>query len=284
MKKILKNIYYADNHHGVLVGAITTKQGIILVDSPLLTDSVRSYLTDLEGLEAGEDRLIIYLDAHPDRSLGAKLMETRVMAQKHTFDAYKKRSAVFKGNKFETGSDWEFYSGFPGIRWEKPSMSFSEKVELHWGDMLVIAEHHPGPQPGACWVVIPEKKVAFIGDAVMVKQPPFFADANIPEWIEMLDLMLSDEYKDYRFYSSRCGKVDEKDIKTMRKFLLDTHKKLERIAKRKGAPEDTEKLINRMLDNINPPAKQKVTYEYRLRYGLKHYYINQYVVDDAEDN
>ena len=284
MKKILKNIYYSTDYHGVLVGAIELERGVILIDSPLLIDSVRSWITEVNELDAGPDRIMIYLDAHPDRSLGAKLMDTRVLAQQQTFNDYRKRTAVFKGNKFETGSDWEFYSGFPGIRWEKPSLSFTENITLHWGDLDVVVEHHPGPQDGACWVTIPEKKVAFIGDAVMVKQPPFFAEADLPKWIDTLDVMLSEDFKDYRFFSSRSGKVDEKDIRNMRKCLVDAHKKLERLGKRKAKPEDTERLINKLLENFNPPAKHKITYEYRLRYGLKNYYSNHYIEENPEGN
>ena len=284
MKKILKNIYYSNDFHGVLVGAIAFDRGVILIDSPLLTDSVRTWTTEVNELEAGPDRIMIYLDAHPDRSLGAKLMDIRVLAQHETYVEYRKRSAVFKGNKFETGSDWEFYSGFPGIRWEKPSICFTDKVVFHWSDMEVVIEHHPGPQEGACWVEIPGKKVAFIGDAVMTKQPPFFAKANIPKWIETLDLMLSPEYQDYRFFSSRSGKVNEKDIKSMRKYLVDAHKKIERIAKRKGKPEDTEKLINKLVDNSNSLVKHRITHEFRLRYGLKNYYIKNYIEEFPEES
>ncbi len=283
MKKILKNIYYASDFHGVLVGAIELERGVILIDSPLLTDSVRTWTMEVNELEAGPDRMMVYLDAHPDRSLGAKLMDIRVLAQQETSNVYKKRAAVFKGNKSETGSDWEYYSGFPGIRWEKPSISFTEKINIHWGDLEVVVEHHPGPQSGACWVVIPNKRIVFIGDAVMTKQPPFFAEANIPKWVETLDVLLSKEYENFKFFSSRSGKVDEKDIRSMRKYLIDAKKKIERVAKRKGKPEDTEKLINKMLENTNPPVKHKITYEYRLRYGLKNYYANHYVEENPEE-
>jgi glyoxylase-like metal-dependent hydrolase (beta-lactamase superfamily II) len=283
MKRILKNIYFSNDYHGVLVGAIELERGVILIDSPLLTDSVRDWMAEVDELDAGPERLLVYLDSHPDRSLGAKLMDIKVLAQKATFDDYRKMSAVFKGNKFETGSDWEFYSGFPGIRWQKPSISFTEDITIHWGALDVVVEHHPGPQDGACWVVVPGKKVAFVGDTVVTRQPPFLAEADLPKWIETLDVMLSKEYKDYRFYSSRSGKVDEKDIRSMRKCLVDMVKRLERLAKRKAKPEDTEKLISKLLDATNPPAKHRVTYEYRLRYGLKNYYINHYVVEDSEE-
>jgi glyoxylase-like metal-dependent hydrolase (beta-lactamase superfamily II) len=283
MKKILKNVYFSNDHHGVLVGAIELERGVILIDSPLLTDSIRTWITEVDQLDAGPDRLMVYLDAHPDRSLGAILMDIRVLAQKATFADYMKRSAVFKGNKFETGSDWEYYSGFPGIRWQKPTLSFTDRIDLHWGDFGVVIEHHPGPQEGACWVSIPSKRIAFVGDVVVTRQPPFFAEANLPKWIETLDLMLSEKYQDYRFYSSRSGKVDEKDIRNMKKYLVDAKKKMDRLAKRNSKPEDTEKLIGKLLENSNPIAKNKVTYEYRLRYGLKNYYLNNHVIENSED-
>jgi len=49
-------------------------------------------------------------------------------------------------------------------------------------------EQHPGPSSGAIWVTVPDDKVVFLGDAVLKNQPPFIAHADLPAWIEALEL------------------------------------------------------------------------------------------------
>ena len=66
---------------------------------------------------------------------------------------------------------------------------------VRWGNEEIHLEHHPGPQPGAAWLVIPDRQLAFVGDAVLVKQPPFLEHADIPVWIDTLDILHGLEFR-----------------------------------------------------------------------------------------
>jgi glyoxylase-like metal-dependent hydrolase (beta-lactamase superfamily II) len=225
------------------------------------------------------DRLLINLDSHPDRTLGARALDTPVIVQRETHDILNKRSAVFKAPNIESGGEWELYGGFSGIRWTLASLLFGQHAVLHWGDHDIILEHHPGPEPGASWVLIPDLKIVFIGDAVVVNQPPFLSNADLNAWQDTLDLLLSKQYTNYTIISSRNGPVAHDNIQEHQHFLKDIQKRVGRIAKRKPPPDATEKLVPKILSNLKFPTKYKPLYTNRLRYGLRNYYTNHYIVN-----
>jgi glyoxylase-like metal-dependent hydrolase (beta-lactamase superfamily II) len=165
-----------------------------------------------------------------------------------------------------------------------PDITFSQRISLHWGGSVIILEHHPGPTAGAIWAVLPEEKVVFVGDALVVNQPPFLANADIPEWLEALDLLLA-EYSEFTIVSGRGGPVAVGAIRTQILFLKTVDEKLTELVDSKALPDATEKLIPGLLSKFKFPSEQRLTYTQRLRYGLYQYFLRHYrSVDPLEDD
>jgi glyoxylase-like metal-dependent hydrolase (beta-lactamase superfamily II) len=149
-------------------------------------------------------------------------------------------------------------------------------LRLHWGTPQVILEHHPGPAPGAIWAVIPQARVAFIGDAVPLNQPPFLSNADLPAWIELLDLLQGPEYRTYVLISGRGGPVTAEDVRLLRKLLVDIEQQFTGLWAQNAPVEEIEALAPRMLSEFKIPAARRELYEQRLRYGLQRYYNRHY--------
>jgi glyoxylase-like metal-dependent hydrolase (beta-lactamase superfamily II) len=139
----------------------------------------------------------------------------------------------------------------------------------------VILEHHPGPALGSIWVLIPEARVIFTGDTILLDQPPFLASADLPAWIESLELLLS-KYKDTLLVSGRGGPVAAEAVRAQLKQLKNILKGLEKLAKRNAPPEKTEDLIPGLIDDMDLPPKRREHYVQRLRHGLFYYYARRY--------
>jgi glyoxylase-like metal-dependent hydrolase (beta-lactamase superfamily II) len=155
----------------------------------------------------GSNRLLVLLDAHPDRTLGARTMECTILAHQQAAEIFRNRPMIFKGLNAESGALWETYSEAIGMRWTVPDITFLERMVLHWGGPDIILEHRPGPSAGAVWVIIPELQIIFVGDAIAVDQPVFLAEADMEAWLAALD-ELKNTYKDYKIISGRGGMVD----------------------------------------------------------------------------
>ena len=271
MQAITDSIQIEDQFPGVTLGVIVTPRGLIQIDAPPSPEDARSWRAALMNLGGGMERVLINLDAHPDRTLGARAMDCTVIAHEKTAQTFRSRPTTFKAQGEETGADWESIAGLGSVRWAPPEISFAVQMTLHWADFPVILEHHPGPANGAIWVILPDEKVVFIGDAVTKNQPPFLANANFPAWMEGVNLLLSPTFKGYTVISSRGGVVNTNAIKNQLEFLKHARDKLDKLVVKKPKPSSIEKLVESLLSWFKTPAARHKQYAQRLRYGIHHY-------------
>jgi len=276
MQSIADNVYIEDRYLGVTLGVIQQARGLMQIDAPPSPDDNRSWRAALMSLSGGPERVLLILDAHPDRTLGARGMECTVIAQDKTAQVFRTRPTTFKAQGTETGADWETIPGLGTVRWVAPEISFGAQMALHWDENAVILEHHPGPTTGAMWVILRQEKVIFVGDLVAKNQPPFLAHADLPAWIEGLELLASPAYRGFTVVSGRGGTVTAAVIRTQADLMKKIHDRLEKLARRGSSPDATEKLIDVVLTGFKASSAKHKQYAQRLRYGLRHYYARHY--------
>ena len=275
MQQIERGIYIENAYPGVTVGAILLPMGTILIDAPLRAEDARVWLNLLYNLGGKPSRMLVNLDAHPDRTLGARSMECTIIAHQKTAQVFRSRPLVFKGQNPESGAEWETYNDAVGMRWASPDITFSQRICLHWGPPDILLEHHPGPSSGAIWAIIPEVKVVFVGDTVLCNQPPFFANADIPVWLEALE-MLKTSFRDYVIISGRGGAIPNEAVRTQYLTLKNVLKGMEKFARSNNSSEITESLIPDILTNLSFSLHVEDQYIQRLRHGLSQYYMRRY--------
>jgi glyoxylase-like metal-dependent hydrolase (beta-lactamase superfamily II) len=283
MQSIADNVYIEDHFLGVTLGVVQQSRGLIQIDAPPSPEDVRSWRGSLMSLSGGSERVLILLDAHPDRTLGARAMECTVLAHEKTTQVFRARSTTFKAQGTETGADWETIPGLGTVRWAAPEISFSRQISLHWDGTPVLLEQHAGPTPGALWVVLPAQKVVFVGDLVSRSQPPFLAHADLPEWLEALELLSSDEYRGFTVVSGRGGTVSSAAIRSQIELLERIHDRLEKMARRGTSPDATEKWVEPFLKTFKSSAARHRQYAQRMRYGLRYYYSRHYHLGTPAD-
>jgi glyoxylase-like metal-dependent hydrolase (beta-lactamase superfamily II) len=276
MDSVSKQVFTEDQYPGVTLGVVNHARGLVLIDAPPSPEDGRSWRATLMGLSAGPERVLINLDAHPDRTLGVRTMDCNVIAHEKAAQVFRNRPSTFKAQSDEAGSNWETIPGLTGIRWVLPEISFTHTMTLHWGGTPLLLESHPGPNVGAIWVVLPEEKIVFVGDAVLKNQPPFLANADLPAWLETLELLQSQIYRDYTVISGRGGAIPVTQIKSQMDFLKDVHRRMEKLSLRKQKPDMTESLVQPLLSKFKVPTARQKQYTQRLSFGLKHYYARHY--------
>lgn len=275
MQQIERGIFFEDGYLGVTLGGMVFSHGAIMIDAPLRPDDARLWRTALFSQRCGPNRLLVSLDAHPDRTLGSRALDCTIAAHQKNAQVFRNRPAIFKGQNTETGAVWETYPEAIGLRWSPPDITFTQNMSLFWGGPEVILENRLGTAPGAIWVSVPAAKTVFVGDAVVVNQPPFLANADLSAWSEALDVLL-DSYQGFTVVSGRGGLVSVDAIRAQQQFLLDVVKGIEKIARHNGAPEETESLVSSLLGRFSIEKEMEELYAVRLRYGLYQYYARKY--------
>jgi glyoxylase-like metal-dependent hydrolase (beta-lactamase superfamily II) len=268
MDAIAKNVYIEERFPGVTLGVVVQSRGLIQIDAPPAPEDGRSWRASLMGMGNG----------HPDRTLGVRAMDCTVIAHEKTARAFQNRPNTFKAQGDETGANWEAIPGLGSVRWAPPEISFVSQLSLHWSDMPVILESRPGPTDGAIWVILPEEKVVFVGDAVLKGQPPFLAHADLPAWLEALEHLQGGDFKGYTVISGRGGVVAPQAIRAQETILKSIYTKIEKLgAKRSSVANITDKLADSILKDFKAPAAKQRQYSQRLRFGLRNYYARHYL-------
>lgn len=280
MEQIGRGIYIENAYSGVTLGGLILNHGTVFIDAPLRAEEGRSWRLALQGLGGSANRLLVNLDAHPDRTLGARVMECTILAHHKTAQVFRSRPSVFKGQNAESGAEWETYDEAVGTRWAVPDITFTNQISLHWGLYEVLLQHHPGPTPGAIWVAIPAEKILFVGDAVLAEQPPFLANADIADWMESLKYLMK-EFPDFNIVSGRGGPIAYSYVQTQYEHLGLIQKNLEKFALKDTPVEATETLIPKLLADLNISEQLEDQFAHRLRHGLAQYFTRHYRPADA---
>jgi glyoxylase-like metal-dependent hydrolase (beta-lactamase superfamily II) len=284
MQEIKPGIFYEDTYPGPTIGAIILPQGMIFIDAPLRPEDGHRWKSNLMNRSQGTIyKILVCLDDHPDRTIGANSLDCPIVTQRGAAKTLQDHSKVFRGQLPESGSLWEKYPETTGLQWVIPDITFSERMQFHWAEEAVLLEHHPGPRPGSSWVLIPSEKIVFIGDAVVVKGPPFLGKAHLPTWIDTLDVLLKAKYRDYTIISGRGGPINPDNIRELKKTFRKIHRRVDKFASREASVEDVRDLAEKYLDDFSFLKRDRAFFLQRLQHGLSQYYTHNYF-PQAEEN
>lgn len=276
MQEIAEHVFIERSYPGVTLGAINWSHGLVLIDAPFRADDCRTWRSALLNLGGGVDRLLINLDAHVDRTLGVRAMESTVAGHERMAQVFRTRPLTFKASGVDTGAEWELYNGLGSIRWAPPEITFSETMQIHWDDHPLVLEYHPGPASGAIWAVLPDLNLAFIGDAVVYDQPPFLAAADLSAWLQTLDLLASPKYQNFLLINGRNGLVTQKHVRAMIDFLKETQAMLKQLVDSRAGSADTAALVPVLLKFFEFSPHRNDHYTNRLKWGLAQCFIRNF--------
>ena len=277
MEQIAENVYIEQGFPRVTLGALKMAHGLVLIDSPFQAEDVHAWQSKLSHLGGGVERLLILLDAHIDRIIAIREMETKVLGHEIAVDIISNYASSSSSREIEVDPESDQQEHAHGSRFAKPNMTFSGQVAIHWGSEPLLITHKPGSHTAGLWVVYEAKKVVFIGDTVVRDQPPFLAFADIDRWIEDLHVLQADRFKDYTIVSSRNGIVAAESILQMIEFLNLTKTLLDDLAEQekplKAVPDAASQLLTKI--DFEPACRDR--YLQRLICGLEHYLQGHYL-------
>lgn len=273
MQELTPNVSIQQNALGLFTGIIHTTEGKILIDSPYRTDDTKTW----GSLGAKSNSVfLVLLDTQYDRMLSAKGSDCIIISHSDYLLPARPRQQAVKLQEELLGTGEGYETSSSSNRPYSPEISFDENMNLFFGGAHVALEHHPGSNLAGIWAILPEEKVVFVGDSVMVDQPPFLAYCDPAAWAADLKLLASRAYKGYQIVSSRAGVVTQDQVRVMGKLMTFIQNSIASL-REKGSDLDTYlALIPRILKRIEyAPAEGELFYN-RLRWGLTTFFeLNQ---------
>jgi hypothetical protein len=283
MQEIGPNVFIETEYAGVTLGVITIGNSKIMIDAPILPEDIRSWKSALAGMDGGTDRFLVNLDAHVDRMVGARAMDCIVIGQKDLAQIFQTRPFPYRSQSQSTGAEWEIFDNLGTFRWAQPELTFGKEMTMYWDDTPVVMQHCCGTELGAMLLKLPTLGILFLGDVVVSNQPPFFANAQIPLWIETLHCLLNPKYNEYIFVGGRNGIINQEDIRNQIGYLEKTQNALD-VLRNNNAPESKiEEIIPDLLSGFEGTPNQMALYQRRLQWGLTMYYLRNYFPEKIKE-
>jgi glyoxylase-like metal-dependent hydrolase (beta-lactamase superfamily II) len=275
MKEIASGVVIETDYEGVTIGSVQTPNGVIMIDAPISMKDAQIWRSCCSRTSGISDRLLVLLDEHFDRCIGARALRCPIIAHEKTAQAIAGRNSASKPQSSRTGAIWESSAEVSSIHWAHPEITFTNTMNINWDEEPLVLEYHPGPSRGSTWAVLPERKVAFIGDTVIANQPPFLAAADLEAWNDSLELLKDNDYKDFILISGRGALVNKDDVRDLQKFLKKAQRLADKYSNGKADLSQIENAGASLASEFKPRNKaESEVFSTRLAFGFSQYCLN----------
>ena len=228
MEEIKKGIFAETKTRGCNPGYVITSDGVVVIDTPQLpTHAVKMYE---EVKKHGPIRYIINTELHVDHIFGNYYFKEveHILSHQATYDGFMVPDPGFDPFDYAYEAipmdDPEGDAIFPKrdeyfADPHKPDITIKGDATLRVGDKTFELIHTPGHTKGQLAVVIPEDKVAFVGDTLFNGCQTWLHASDIDTWLESLDKLLE---LDVDLIVPGHGPVcNKQEIYVQRAFLLE---------------------------------------------------------------
>jgi len=191
-KEIAPGVFINTAYRGCTPGFVSTEEGVILVDTPLIPEQAKDWRMQIEEECPGKPFLYVFnTDHHRGHALGNQyFMPSTVIAHERAHKEMSGYTENFKERVFNSFKrEPDIQKQMTDIVIIPPHLTFTDRAKLLYGGREVDLIYVGGHTPATSIAWLPEEKICFVGDALWVDQHPYMAQANSKEWIKGLALI-----------------------------------------------------------------------------------------------
>jgi cyclase len=186
MQEIAPGIYVKFDYEGANVGCIVTDSGIIVIDTPLIPADGKNWANRVAKI-SDKVLYVFNTDHHRAHILGNQFFDAPVIAHEVAWKEisnYKDTFIERTKNIFKKSP--EVAAQFDRTRLKKPEITFTGRLILKKGGREIHFVHLGGHTPATSGVWLPNERILFTGDVVVVGEHPSLGQSQSKEWLELL--------------------------------------------------------------------------------------------------
>lgn len=195
MERITERIYVETGYLGNNVGAIMTQEGLVLIESPMLSADARHWKEAIRKVTDKKFAYLINTHHHFDHVVGNYHFDCPVIAHKNAVAGFEYLKTHLRDefeNFFPQDRDqWE--PDLPNVKLVMPQITFSKELFLHLGNCAIEVKFCGGHSASSLSVYVPSEKTVFAGDNINNDMHPFLGQARLAAWKDYLKGLLAME-------------------------------------------------------------------------------------------
>jgi cyclase len=269
-REVAPNVFVETEYHGANVAYIVTGEGVILIDTPMLPEEARHWLSEIHKQTDQDIIYIINTDHHRAHVIGNQHFPmATVIAHEHAWKEMKSYGDSFRTRLInmyrdripEAVAEWK-----ENLEIIKPEVTFAGRTILFKGDKEIHLIPLGGHTPATTVVFFPDEKLLFTGDLVVTNRPPFLSQGNTKQWLQALTYLRKLRYN---ILIPGHGELTGKEAtENMSNYLRLVRRKV-RSAYRSGLPKaDTARSLSHLIRYWPIPPFEKPKADRRFKSGL----------------
>lgn len=235
---------------------ITGTDGVILIDTPHRpTDAIRWRET---AAGFGPTRFVVNTDHHPDHTIGNFWQTGDVVAHRGTRERLLSEAPTPQYlADLMARIDPDALPLLADYQVRVPNIVFSERLDLHVGDISLELTFRPGHTANSIIAWLPEDRVVFTGDIVCEAGLPSFQDSRLQNWFDAIDAV--DAY-DFEVLVPGHGEVADRGV--LDRYRQQGREVVGSVAEAIRAGHDRDQACDeiRFVDNIHVDTEDYVGY------------------------
>ncbi len=186
MQEIAPGVYVKLDYEGANVGCILTEVGAIVVDTPLIPADGKDWATRVAKL-TDKVLYVFNTDHHRAHILGNQYFDAPVVAHEvawREMSNYKDTFIERTKNIFKKQP--KIAAQFSQVKIKKPEITFTGRLVLKKGGRDIHFVYLGGHTPATSGVWLPDERILFTGDVVVVGEHPSLGQSISREWLDVL--------------------------------------------------------------------------------------------------
>jgi cyclase len=191
MRQLAPNVYVTSTSTGVNVGVILTSEGPVYVDAPMIPEDARAWKQRVASLTDAAPLFLINTDYHGGHAVGNPILGGTIVAHEGVWkhltgmsDSYRQKIL----DNWHRDHPFEF-AEMKTLAFSRPELTFQGRMTLYCGDTTLQLIHVGGHTPATAMVYLPDHRMLFTGDVLVLGCYPYLGDANTKEWLDALTLI-----------------------------------------------------------------------------------------------
>jgi cyclase len=183
MQKITDNVYVESKLSMCNSSVVVTKDGVVVIDTPMIPANAKKVAAEIAKF--GPVRYVINTEPHGDHISGDCYFGGKLITHEGTREAI----LASKVKDFENMLKMMAPDSLPipdDFHYRPPDITLSERLTIYLGDHTFKLINLPGHSPYQVAVYVPEERIVFTSDNVVVGGTPFFRQSVPDRWLKSL--------------------------------------------------------------------------------------------------
>jgi len=271
MQEIAHGVYMENAYRRTNLGLVIVDGEAVLIDTPMLPEEARKWARRVRRI-ARNVAWVVNTDYHIDRMGGNAFFEAPVVAHEATWEELSQREQGVLSQKqilAIRGEDANLIERLSEIQLVPPQLTLMNTLTLHWEDRQIQLIYLGGHTPASIGVYLPEERILFAGDVVVVNEHPFLGHANTRQWLGALEQI---ESMDVEVLVPGRGPVsDLSAVQRMMEYLISVREQVRSLYLKGATRRETVDKVD-ILDFFAVRPAQLDVVKRRIRAGLEQVY------------